>query len=197
MISATEKRAKELSKIVATFSQGRAKSKPIDAKKNLDYLNKITGLNIPKKKAAPKPFSFVARVEGGAPGTDGAPGKDAVINIEEITNAVIEKLKKDKALVVSDLKDGQAFVFNNTKYGTHEMMHGGGSTTSSTTAVYSEAVSGSGTSWTLAHTPTTGTLQLYGNGQRLTLTNDYTLSGTTITTTNSFSSGTLLADYTY
>ena len=65
------------------------------------------------------------------------------------------------------------------------------------TAVYNEVVSGSGTAWTLAHTPTTDTLMLYANGQRLTPTVDYSLSGTAITTVTSWATGTLLADYFY
>lgn len=68
---------------------------------------------------------------------------------------------------------------------------------SSSTAVYNEVVAGSGTSWTLANTPDTGTLQLYANGQRLMpgAGNDYTLSGAVITTSLSWIAGTLLADY--
>jgi hypothetical protein len=66
------------------------------------------------------------------------------------------------------------------------------------TPVYDEAVSGSGTSWTLAHTPVSGTLRLYGAGQRLTGGGvDYTLSGATITTINSYSAGQIRADYNY
>jgi hypothetical protein len=67
------------------------------------------------------------------------------------------------------------------------------------TAVYSEVVSGSGTSFTLAHTPISGSLRLYGAGQRLTsgAGNDYTISGTTITTVNSYATGQLIADYNY
>lgn len=68
-------------------------------------------------------------------------------------------------------------------------------TGSSGTAVYNEVVSGSGTSWTLANTPTTGTLLLYANGQRLTPIVDYSITGATITTVLSWSAGTLLADY--
>jgi len=70
-------------------------------------------------------------------------------------------------------------------------------TGSSGTQVVNEVVSGSGTSWTLAHTPTTGTLALYANGQRLTPTVDYSLSGANITTVLAWSAGTLLADYLY
>ena len=65
--------------------------------------------------------------------------------------------------------------------------------------VDNEIVSGSGTSWTLAHTPTSGSQHIYANGQRLIPGggNDYTISGATVTTTFSWSAGTVLADYRY
>lgn len=68
---------------------------------------------------------------------------------------------------------------------------------SSSTFRDNEVVSGSGTSWTLAHTPVVGSVHVYGSGVRLTpgAGNDYTISGTTITTVNSYSAGQLLADY--
>jgi hypothetical protein len=67
------------------------------------------------------------------------------------------------------------------------------------TPVIGEVVSGSGTSFTLAHTPVSSSLRLFGAGQRLTpgAGNDYTISGATITTVNSYSAGQLLADYNY
>lgn len=65
------------------------------------------------------------------------------------------------------------------------------------TQVLNEVVSGSGTAWTLAHTPTTVGVALYANGQRLTPTVDYTRTTTSITTVLSWSTGTLLADYLY
>lgn len=68
---------------------------------------------------------------------------------------------------------------------------------SSGTAVNNEVVAGSGTSWTLAHTPISGTLMLYANGQRSTPTVDYSLSGETITTIGSWAAGSVLADYMY
>lgn len=65
-------------------------------------------------------------------------------------------------------------------------------------AVIDEAVSGSGTNWTLARTPVSGTLRLYGAGQRLTGGGvDYTLSGVTITTINSYGAGQIRANYNY
>lgn len=65
------------------------------------------------------------------------------------------------------------------------------------TIVLNEVVSGSGTSWTLAHTPTSAGIALFANGQRLTPTVDYSLSVASITTVLSWSAGTLLADYQY
>lgn len=60
---------------------------------------------------------------------------------------------------------------------------GGGLTSSN--FVYSETpsgtINGSNVTFTIANTPTSGTVRLYKNGQRLTLTTDYTISGTTIT----------------
>lgn len=65
------------------------------------------------------------------------------------------------------------------------------------TPVLNEVVSGSGTAWTLAHTPNSTGVQLYANGQRLIPTVDYTLTGASITTVQSWVAGTLLADYGY
>ena len=61
--------------------------------------------------------------------------------------------------------------------------------------VDNEVVSGSGTSFTLANTPVVGSVHLYGLGQRLTPTTDFTISGTAITTAASYAAGKVLADY--
>lgn len=60
-----------------------------------------------------------------------------------------------------------------------------------------ETAGGSGTAWTLAHTPTAGSEKIYANGQRLQLTTDYTIVGANITTVNSFALGSLNVDYRY
>lgn len=67
------------------------------------------------------------------------------------------------------------------------------------TFVTNEIVSGSGTSFTLAHTPIAGSQAVYGNGQRLTpgVGNDYTISGAVLTMANSYSAGAVLSDYRY
>lgn len=66
---------------------------------------------------------------------------------------------------------------------------------SSTNFVDNEVVAGGGTAWTLAQTPVTGSQHIYANGQRLTPTVDYTITGAAITTVSSWTAGTLLADY--
>ena len=68
-----------------------------------------------------------------------------------------------------------------------------------TTFVENEIVSGSGTSWTLADTPITGSVKIWAAGVRLYPGSDpnfgYSISGTAITTRRSYSTGDLIADY--
>ena len=66
------------------------------------------------------------------------------------------------------------------------------------TSVYEEIPSGSGTTFTLAHTPTANTLRLFRGGARQQLTGDYTLVGDQITLSVALQNGEiLLADYQY
>lgn len=62
-----------------------------------------------------------------------------------------------------------------------------------------EVVLGSGTSWTLAGTPLSGTVKLFAQGVRLYPGSDpnfgYSITGTAITTEQSYSAGDLIADY--
>ncbi len=59
-----------------------------------------------------------------------------------------------------------------------------------------EVASGSGTTYTLAHTPVAGSQHVYGAGVRLTSGNDYTISSATITIINgSYATGEVLCDY--
>lgn len=60
-----------------------------------------------------------------------------------------------------------------------------------------EVVAGDVQTFTLANTPTLGSERIYANGQRLTPTIDYTISGVVVSTINSWSAGTILADYRY
>lgn len=178
-VSPIEQRAKELGMAVKAISGGQF-----------------------TKKEREKPFTFVTRVEGGTRGEKGEPGVSPIVDHEDIYNKVLERLKKEKSLVISDLKDGQAFVFNNTKYGTHEMMHGGGSSSGSFADGETPAgtINSSNKIFTLAHVPSpASSLQLYLNGAlQQSAGGDYTLSSLTITFNSAPLTGSiLLAWYRY
>lgn len=79
---------------------------------------------------------------------------------------------------------------------THVLISGGGAV-ATVTSVNNEIVSGSGTTFTLANTPTAGSVRVFGLGQRLVPTTDYSISGAVITPVSSWSAGQILADYTY
>jgi hypothetical protein len=80
---------------------------------------------------------------------------------------------------------------------TAKMVNDISSLVSGGTPVENEVVSGSGTSWTLANTPIAGSVKVWGAGVRLTpgAGNDFTISSGTITTSNSYSAGSLISDY--
>lgn len=155
---------------------------------------------------------------------DGIDGKDAVVDHEKIASRVLEVLKEQK--LKPEHVEGigemmQKYWQKVQKQSKSGVMRGGGDTvlagtgititrdsvgrstiaasgTAAGTPVYSEVVSGANNSWTLAHTPLAGTLRLYAEGQRLIAGGvDYTLSGTAITTTNSYPASSLISDYNY
>ncbi len=144
--------------------------------------------------------AILTRIPAPKNGDPGAPGKDAQLDEKAFMNRLLGRIKNEQLLDLSHIKGAQGFIKDGVSYKFEELMHGAGSKGgSSGTQVYNEIVSGSGTTFTLAFTPTTGTVVVYGNGQRLTpgASNDYTISGAIITTTNSFSAGTILADYSH
>ena len=59
------------------------------------------------------------------------------------------------------------------------------------------AAGATGNSFTIAHPPIPGTVAVYYEGQRLKVGLDYTISGQTITSVNTFVAGTVLVDYQY
>lgn len=60
-----------------------------------------------------------------------------------------------------------------------------------------EIATGSGTSFSTANSPISGTVAVYGLGQRLYPTTDFSISGSSITTINSWNAGEILVDYQY
>lgn len=119
----------------------------------------------------------------------------------ELVKRIVQQMHSlpevDKLEVSKGIRNANSFIYGGTKYGTHEMMHGAGSSSTNSTSEYGEVVSGSGTSWTLAHVPNAGTVRLFAIGQRLTLNVDYTISSANITTLSIWAAGTILADYQY
>lgn len=142
----------------------------------------------------------------GRDGKDGksVKGKDGKDGISPSMEAIITELRKDP--ITYDRVEGApnpkdlAELIAYLKRGG---FRGGGSSTGGSTGnnVYNEIVAGTdGTDWVLAHVPTTGTVRLFANGQRLipgALPNDYTILGAAITTNQSWAPGTILADYSY
>ena len=127
------------------------------------------------------------------------PANDPNVEIVRITNIATD------TLTITRAQEGTSAANHNTGAKTYSLVLGptakvitdlwaalGGGT-----PVENEVVSGSGTSWTLANTPVSGSVKLWAGGIRLTpgAGNDYTISGSTITTASSYSAGALIADY--
>lgn len=95
---------------------------------------------------------------------------------------------------MSGIASGQALKWDGMKFVPY-------TPSGASTAVYAEDLTkeGSGTSFTLANTPVSGTVRLYRGGSRITVANgDYTISGAAITLTTALGTGeTLTADYNY
>ena len=97
---------------------------------------------------------------------------------------------------LAGITPGQTILWNGQAWVPYTPTGGGG------TAVYGEVLQSqapTGTVFTLAHPPLTGTVRLFRGGTRQSAANgDYSITGATITLTSALQSGeTLVADYTY
>ena len=102
-------------------------------------------------------------------------------------------------LIGSDLADGHAIVWDATN---KRWKNGEVSGTSTINFADSETptgdVDGANTDFVLAHTPETGSLKVYLNGMRMSITEDYTLATATITFLTAPDSGSIITcDYRY
>jgi hypothetical protein len=124
------------------------------------------------------------------------PANDPNVEIVRVTNVTSD------TLTITRAQEGTTATNKNTAAKTYSLVLGItakmitdlANLTGNGTPVDSEVVSGSGTSWTLANTPVAGSVKLYA-GTRLTPSVDYTITGTSITTTGSYPTGALVADY--
>lgn len=163
----------------------------------------------------------------GEPGRDGKDGKDGRdATVQATAKAAIEMIKDGKMLNISHLKDGVTVMGAVAKFSSKDQRwHGGGisqitagtgiSITQTSAGIFqistnpavpsfsdnevpSGTVDGANQTFTLAHTPTSGSVKLYWNGVRQAPTGDFTVTGATITTIFTAQSGdVLLTDYRY
>lgn len=64
---------------------------------------------------------------------NGVDGKDAVVDEEKLIHRLISRLQSEKLLDISHIKNAQSFIKNGIRYNIEELMHGGGSSSGSTT----------------------------------------------------------------
>ena len=150
----------------------------------------------------------------GRNGVDGKNGRDGKNADEKLIKPIVEEIVKEE--MPEDLVTEKELekILNKRKFSVKNLAdletrlntmrsdfsrtidqrwHGGGMSTGK--FISGEVVSGTGTSWTLAHSPQLF-IGLYAQGQRLsTARGDYTISDTAITTANSWSAGDIEADY--
>lgn len=77
------------------------------------------------------------------PGEKGNPGNDAELDMDELATNLIEKIKKEKVLDVSDIKNtNQFFTKDGIKYKFEELMRGAGGTGANSENALTEIVTG-------------------------------------------------------
>ena len=113
------------------------------------------------------------------PGIQGAAGKDAEFDEEVLLTKFVGLIKKNKLVHIQDIAGANSFVKDGVKYKVEELMHGGGSSTSTTVTTQTGVISNLNT-LTASGTLTT-IYSLAINGQFQHPVTDYTASGTTIT----------------
>jgi len=191
---------KEIEYIIAEATKN---AKPI---KGVDYFDGLDGED--GKDADPQAVADLVK-------------KQIVIPVLDTGEQIVEKINKSKSIIDMERVEGLKDIEKKADLALQRpiMMGGGGSnirdiragtnvsvskvngiytiSSSSGTANFidNEVVSGSGTAFTLANTPVAGSVHVYLNGMRAKLTEDYTISGTGITTTLSWSAGDMICDY--
>lgn len=209
-----------------TEEEKKAFKEECTPKKGVDYVDGIDGKNGKDGKSVTteeieRIKKEVTPVKGkdyfdGKDGKDGRDGKS--YSLKEIVAATIKALKEAKEeekLDISHLRNssqilnaiGKARFSTNTKdlpklNMDDQRWHGGGASGSAGNEAVNEVpsgtIDGNNKDFTLANTPTAGTLKLYVNGARQMPTSDYTLAGNTITFVLAPDvNSNLLADYKY
>lgn len=129
-----------------------------DADEELVIRKVLAAIPAPKIPKVPAKDDVVKSVLAAIPTpVNGTDGKDAEIDEVALLDALIERIKKDKPIDISHIRNSDQFIFAGTKYKTSELMHGGGSSsTSSGTWYLGEHITlaGDNETFVLAHAPT-------------------------------------------
>lgn len=67
----------------------------------------------------------------GPKGDKGDAGKDAIVNLDDIFDTFVERIRKEKSIDISQIRNANSFIFGGKKYKIEELMHGAGTTTTS------------------------------------------------------------------
>lgn len=99
---------------------------------------------------------------------------DKTVPTKKLVDAVIEKIKKDKPIDVSHIRNFQSFVMGKTKYNVEELMHGGGGITDSSIILpMSGVIDNTNKTFTFVRKPIMVVVNgaTYRNGAGVTITN--------------------------
>ncbi len=135
----------------------------------------VRNLGTSTKKSLSERAGILATIKGN-PTVRGTDGKTPIRGIDYFTQEDINNLKAelldpehikqivkamhslpevDKLEVSKGIRNANSFIYNGTKYGTHELLHGGGNTTSSSFSIIAVAgtINDSNTSFTASSEP--------------------------------------------
>ncbi len=183
MNTADFKKAKSLSAELAVFG-GAYRSKQIQKtpkKRPIDIASLLRGTRLKqapkvvvKRRSAPIPTIYPYGTLEIKDGVNGRDGKDAdeesiiarvldalraeIPHMDEqaLLERFIDKIRKERLIDVSHIRNSEQFIFSGTKYKFSELMHGGGSSGSSGTVYYTPigTVNASNTVFTVTAEPT-------------------------------------------
>lgn len=97
----------------------------------------------PGKDAEPVDFNAIISalkplIPAAVEGKRGKPGKDATLDTEKLVIELVEKIRKEKLLEITDIRNAESFIFNKKKYKTEELMHGSGGSGGSTANILTQ-----------------------------------------------------------
>lgn len=65
----------------------------------------------------------------GEKGDQGDAGKDAIVDLDDVFETFVERIRKEKSIDISQVRNANSFIFGGKRYKIAELMHGGAGTT--------------------------------------------------------------------